>query len=122
MVQRIIDITETPQGLKISLIDTPDNRADLAEMIEAYDYDTVWWELLEPFSTNGSYNLISPELINALTESPIISNELPLLEEETGKEFLDSTDTLKVWWFPNYMVENELMQLLETGETYATKA
>ena len=28
----------------------------------------------------------------------------------------------KVWWFPNYMVENELVQLLETGETYATKA
>lgn len=122
MTQRIIDITETPQGLKISLIDTPDNRADLAEMMEAYDYDTVWWELLEPFSTNGSYNLIAPELINALTESPIISNELPLLEEETGKEFLDSTDTLKVWWFPHYMVENELMQLLETGETYATPA
>lgn len=118
MVQRIIDITETPQGLKISLIDTPDNRADLAEMMEAYDYDTVWWELLEPFSTNGSYSLLRPEWIGALTESPIIANEPMLFDEE---ELLYShSEKTKVWYFPNYMVENELMQLLETGETYAT--
>lgn len=120
MTQRIIDITETPQGLKISLIDTPDNMADLAEMMEAYDYDTVWWELLEPFYTNGSYSLIAPERIGSLTESPIIASEPLSYYEGADIEYLSKN--AKVWWFPNYMVENELVQLLETGETYATPA
>ena len=117
MTQRIIDITETPQGLKISLLD----KQELQDLfLQDLNNENIWAEILEPFSTNGSYSLIAPENIGSLTESPIIASEPLSYYEGADIEYLSKN--AKVWWFPNYMVENELVQLLETGETYATPA
>ena len=115
MVQRIINITELPDGtLEISLDNTDDAREELKEMMDKWPNEDVWVELLEPTSTSGSYALVAPELVGALTESPIIATEQALPNEDT--DVMELHPEAKYWWFPNYMVENELETLLTTGK------
>jgi hypothetical protein len=88
-------------------------------MREAYDFETVWWELLEPFSTNGSYSLLKPEWIGALTEAPIICSEPMNFDEDTLLYSLP--ETAKTWWYGDYMVSNEFEELLKYGYVILTK-
>ena len=119
MNNQIIEIVETIEGnLKIKLIDTPDNREELEYMREAYDFETVWWELLEPFSANGSYSLLKPEWIGALTEAPIICSEPMNFDEDTLLYSLP--ETAKTWWYGDYMVSDEFEELLKYGYVILT--
>jgi len=119
MNNQIIEIVEKIEGnLKIKLIDTPDNREDLEYMREAYDFETVWWELLEPFSTNGSYSLLKPEWIGALTEAPIICSEPINYDKVDGHPYV--YQTAKTWWYGDYMVSNEFEELLKYGYVILT--
>lgn len=67
----------------------------------------IWLDLLEETSCNGSYCYVHPEKIGALTDSPIITNDLSY--DDNGEvDFIGST-----WWLPNYMVMDELKMLVQ---------
>jgi hypothetical protein len=121
MVQQIIEIVETIEGnLKVKLIDTPDNREKLYEMVDKDFADGVWADLLEPFSVNGSYSLIEPKTIGSLTEAPIISNEPPYPNEGSNEPYV--SPEAKIWHYPDYMIKNEFTELLDNGFVIFTKA
>ncbi len=63
------------------------------------------YELLEDFLCNG-WGIISPEDIGALTDAPIITNEI---DRDDDGHIIHLGDT---WWFPNYQIENEIELLL----------
>ena len=87
-------------------------------MMEAYDYDTVWWELLEPFSVNGGYSLLKPEWIGALTEAPIISSE-PIVFDEDNLPY-SLPETAKTWYYNDYMISSEFKEMLIYGYVILT--
>src|SRR5512135_475580 len=60
-------------------------------------------ELIEHYSCNGSYGLVAPETIGAMTDAPIIAEWVDH-DPESGEPRVD--DKARVWWFPNYMVED----------------
>lgn len=68
-------------------------------------------ELLDEtgWSTNGKLMPINPEDVGALTDAPILTDELKI--EDNG----DVTVTGNVWWFPDYMVSNFADVLIEKG-------
>lgn len=68
-------------------------------------------ELLEEtgWSPNGRLYSVEPEWIGALTDAPILTNDRTIEDDGTG------TVHGKVWWFPNYMVENFMETLQRTG-------
>lgn len=120
MNNAIITLKELPDGsLQIELDNTEEAREELEALMDKHPDNTVWAELLEPYSTNGGYSLISPETIGALTESPIIASE-PVSWDDNEDMYLHKD--AKVWWFPDYMVRSELGELLEKGFVVFTKA
>ncbi len=120
MNQQIITLSETAEGnLRIDLDNTEEAREELKDLMDKHPDNTVWWELLEPYYTNGGYSLISPETIGALTESPIIASE-PVSWDDNEDMYLHKD--AKTWWFPDYMVRSELGELLEKGFVIFVKA
>lgn len=111
--------TPTPNGLLIELTDEgKEAAADFLENLESGNstYDQSWWDLNEYNFCNG-YRPVEPRDIGALTDSPIIADGH--IDEETTQEELDNT---KVYWFPNYMVIDELRELLTNGSVLFTLA
>jgi hypothetical protein len=99
-------ITATKDGIELIADSTIDNKPS----------QCIWGDLMEYTSCNGSYCLVEPEEISALTESIIIADgyyyELPDDMDPLGEsKYFD-----KVWWLPDYCLRNELEELL-LGET-----
>lgn len=121
-MQQFLNFKELQNGnLKITL--TKEGREELKELIESKtkdritwkkDTEAVWLDLLEYGACNGSYQYLHPEKIAALTDSPIIG--LNVDYDEDGE--LEENDDLKVWWYPNYMVVDELKELLARGVVF----
>lgn len=107
------EFEQTNTGLIIRLNDRGrEELADLKELHKEKGPVAIWWDLNEGMFCNG-YNDIRPELIGALTDAPIISDGT--IDEETTKEEFENT---KFWWFPNYMVQDEVEELLTKGEVF----
>ena len=103
-----------PDGnLKISL--NPELTRE--ERKEARKLD--WWELNEYNFCNGFQELddFARCYIGALTDSPIISDGV--IDEETTEGEYECT---KIWWFPNYMVQDEKAILFSKGNVIFTLA
>jgi hypothetical protein len=66
-------------------------------------------ELFEDWLCNG-WEFIAPEKIGALTDSPILTDEI-LYNDQGNIEYIGS-----IWWFPNYQVENEIETLLKESK------
>lgn len=128
MKQTCLNFTELPDGnLRIEL--TPEGSGELMGYIFSdggtgeegwvMTPDRIWSELIESYSSNGSYSMIRPEDIGALTEAPIIAlnfgyddvNERVVIDQET-----------KIWWYPDYQVSDELKELLYSGFVLFLKA
>ena len=104
------------KNLSISLNTDKDIKEDLTELIELYntgerDHVMIWLDLLEHHSCNDVYSYVMPEKIGALTDSPIIGYEAYL--DEDGE--IEENEDTKYWWFPNYMVTDELDELFNNG-------
>lgn len=111
-----INFEELPDGsLKITLTD--EGREELTERKENDNYMGIWSSLLEETQCNGSYGLVTPDEVGALTDSIIIVNNVDINDEG---DFVEHEDT-KYWWFPNYMVIDELQELLDNNEVIFSK-
>lgn len=66
-------------------------------------------DLLEDWSANGHLYPVAPEWIGALTDAPIITDDLTI--EDDGKAVVNG----RVWWFPGYETESFAQTLIEKG-------
>lgn len=66
--------------------------------------------LLEPLWTNGQYYVFDADQLGHMTEAPLIAEDADC--DDDGNWTLHG----RVWWFPNYCVENCMDTLREKGE------
>jgi hypothetical protein len=92
-------------NLEISL-DTEDDREDIASWSEG-DH---WERMFEECGAIGNgWTMIAPEWIGALTDAPIVSDDCDLGDDAK------LTRIGRVWWFPNYMIEDPIVTLVTSG-------
>ena len=83
-----------------------------------FDGIFIWCDLLEQYSTNGSYNLVDPENIGALTDAPIIADISPEINDNGEITYYEDT---KFFWFPEYETIDEMEKLLNNETVIFTK-
>lgn len=110
---------ETAAG-HLQLIAESDDREMLQDIYDRcghHDSDFLA-ELLEQtgWTPNGHLELVPPESIGALTEAPILTNEVRRNDEG------DIIDVDKLWWFPNYMVTSLPERLVKDGTVMLMRA
>lgn len=104
----LIEFKKTNKDL--SLVPTKEGMQEARELLEqGKNTVDVLRELIDWQISNG-WVMLAPEDIGAMTESPILSEEV--LYNENGDIVLVG----RVYWFPSYMVRNELEELA-TGKT-----
>jgi hypothetical protein len=111
----MITIREMKDGrLKI----TADNEARQYIADKLHDgrgYWSIWAELIEPYSCNGSYTHFDAGQGNpfvGLTGAPCIAESMSY--PDSGDLEVDG----KLWYFDRYMLECDLRQLKNTGRVY----
>jgi hypothetical protein len=82
------------------------------------NYPLIWSELLTETAKNGSFALVHPSQVGALTISIIITNEL-IIDDEG---IVIRQPNTKYWWSPDYMVVDELNELLTNKKFIFKKA
>lgn len=107
-----------PNGnLSVSL--TSEGRRELREMRGADKTENeIWSELIEQHSCNGSYCMLPPEATGSLTDAPMIGDNIEWDDEHTYVV----NDDAKVWWFPNYMIQDPLSIMLKEKRVIFTSA
>ena len=85
------------------------------QLIEESSKGDVIYDLLEDFIGEG-WEWVAPEDIGALTDAPIIT-------DPNGYEVISQVDSDEVYyyyvyWYPNYMVQSPVEDLIEKGETF----
>ena len=109
-----------PNGnLEISIENEDDREMIRESLAKASDKDVdVISDILEDtgWSGNGQLYYVRPEWVAALTEAPILTDELT--HEDDGTVRVSDN----IWWFPNYMVESFAETLLDTGRVVFQKA
>ena len=97
-------------NLVISLGNEADREAAQESLDRASNRDTDFLnDLLEDWTANGHLYAVRPEWIGALTEAPIITDDLTI--EDDGTPVVNGD----VWWFPDYQVKSFAEELLEKG-------
>ena len=110
-----IEILKHPKGIVIRAIPgalDPDEREELLKMPTL----DALVELLEDTIANSSWNWIEPREIGALTEAPIIGEDV--YQDLQG----NLIDVKNVYWFPNYMIESEVEAILSPEGALFEKA
>lgn len=95
------------------------DRYDLEALLERTKNDHVHLtEILDQagYSGNGVLMPISPEDIAALTDAPMMTDELEIKDDG------DRVVKGKVWWYPGYETKSFLEVLLSTGSVTFTSA
>lgn len=115
-----MELNILPNGnLRIALTDTA-SRDLIKDLLDTHgDNDTLLLaNLLEDtgWQPNGRLHLVAPEQISALTDAPIVADELGIADDGT----VDHVG--KVWWYPSYMLKNFARVLLEDGSVVFTAA
>lgn len=109
----------TEHGHLEIVIETDDDREMIKESMEKASHadHSVIADLMETYGWTGNGQLyqVRPECIGALTDAPILSDEV---EFDDGAQKV----TGNVWWFPNYQVESFVETLLTDGRVVFTKA
>lgn len=102
----------TPNG-NLLFTSEPDDAEMLAELKERHEGVDVAFldDLLEKagWSTNGHLQSILPEDVGALTDSPIVTDDMSFVRD--GEHVVNG----RVWWFPDYQVKNFADVLIEKG-------
>lgn len=112
---RMVNLTKIGDKLKVEL--TPEGREELIDWeLDRHSGEDLLLQLLEFHLCNG-WDSINPEHIGALTDSLIISDEIEY--DDRGEEVVEGG---RVYWHPNYMVEDPIQTLLEKGVFWMTGA
>ncbi len=94
---------------KLRIVLLPEARAEVEEIASReLDADSRLAETIEWQLSNG-WSLVRPEDLGALTEAPILSEEVDY--DDHGN--LDTVGT--VYWYPQYDVSDPIGQLLTNG-------
>lgn len=114
-----MEMNITPNG-NLRLSAEPLDQEMLQTLFERCGHDDSLFllELLDATGWLGNARLavVRPEQIGALTDAPILSDEIAM-DDNGDIEVLG-----KVWWFPDYMVKSLPEQLCRTGEVVLTLA
>jgi hypothetical protein len=109
----------TPNG-NLEIVMEDENREDIQDLVEKYPHDGMFLrELLVEYTGwtgNGQLYQVNPEDVAALTDAPIVTDEL---------EILDNGDRVvhgSVWWFPAYERYHFGEELLKHGRVFFTFA
>lgn len=109
----------TPNG-NLEIIMEEENREDIQDLVAKYPHDGMFLrELLVEYTNwtgNGQLYQVNPEDVAALTDAPIVTDEL---------EILDNGDRIvhgNVWWFPAYERYHFGEELLKHGHVLFTFA
>lgn len=107
----------TPNG-NLLISSEPEDAEMLAHLKDINQGDDVTFlaDLLDQtgWSGNGQLNTVRPEDIGALTDAPILSDDVTI--EDDGHATVNG----RVWWFPNYMITNFADVLIEKGQVVFT--
>lgn len=110
--------TKTPKG-NLCLQAEPKDDEMLRELFEQHGHcDTNFLsELLERtgWGPNGHFTMVRPEVVGALTDSPIISDDLRLQAPEEAQSSDESVGQANIWWFPEYETISLPERLLRKG-------
>src|SRR4051812_18821518 len=88
-----------------------DDRDEVRERMSGYN----WTDIFEQEFCNG-WGPVPPEAIGALTDAPILTDDLSV--EDDGTPVVLG----RVWWFPNYQVEDPAETLANEGRVVFTLA
>lgn len=108
--------TKTPKG-HLCLQAEPNDDGMLRELFEQHGHcDTNFLsELLERtgWGPNGHFTMVRPEVVGALTDAPIISDELAFQDPENVHA--QDAAQANLWWFPEYETISLPDRLLRNG-------
>lgn len=110
---------ETTNG-HLELIAEPEDTEMLSDLFDRHGHNDTDFlaQLFEStgLSPNGHLHLVSPRDVGALTDSPIVSDEV--CHNDEG----DVISVGKLWWFPNYAVRSLPEKLVKDGRVLLTAA
>lgn len=112
---------ETDTGNLRILVEDAQDREWLMEQLmrpEGHNDQLFLADLLEHtgWQPNGRLFDVRPESIAALTEAPILSDDVTYLDDGTQKV------AGQVWWYPDYMVSHFGEQLARNGSVLFQRA
>lgn len=80
--------------------------------------DVDIYDILEISGALGNgFTMVPPEMVGALTDSPIIGWDIPIGDDD----MLEVDDDSKLWWYPDYQVTDPVLDLYVNGEVVFTK-
>ena len=119
-----LQIEKLDAGIKLSL--SKENRDELkeyllADSVNEFSWETeyeLWYDLFEPYSTNGSYTPVSPEDVGAaLTSDPYLIADCVDIEDDGTLNIIGD-----IYYCPDYQVLSLLTQLYKHGEYFMPRA
>lgn len=113
-----IDVTVLPDG-NLQIAADEETRRELADALDERGWWDVMHDLLEPYSTNGSFTPFDAGIANpcvGLTDAPCIAESMDVLDD--GKNVIVG----RLWWYPAYEVRDPLEELRDHGYTTFTFA
>lgn len=109
----------TPNG-NLVLQSEPADEPLLSDLLSRHGHNETEFldGLLEAtgWTANGRLYLVNPQDVGALTDAPILSDELRYGEHGD----LDSVGS--IWWYPDYAVSNLAEQLVRKGQVLLHRA
>lgn len=104
----------TPNGNLEILCDEEGDQEMLRELLANTNHKDHGFlaDLLEEtgWPGNGQLYQVRPEWIGALTDAPILADQLDYTNDGATVP-----EDAKVWWYPNYMLESFAESLINTG-------
>src|SRR5690242_15093804 len=96
----------TKNGNLAFVLDADDDREEIRDRMRGY----AWVDMLDACGLLGNgWGSVPPEAIGALTDAPIVTDDYELTDD--GRTVVHG----RVWWFPNYCVEDPAETLADTG-------
>lgn len=108
-----LEISVNQRGNLVLVLDEP-GRQELQDKLDNYGFWTAFFDLLEPFFTNGGYTPFDPSNGNpfvGLTGAPCIAEDVNT-DDGGNCEIVG-----RYWYFPNYEVSCPLEELIGNGMT-----
>src|SRR5260370_3284526 len=115
-MQRLVELSVENEGLRITLLPDAGVREQVEEIAaKDIDADSKLMEVLEWNLSNTEWAFVQAEDIGALTDAPIVSDEVDTDDHGTV------TGVGRVFWWTQYEVKDAVETLLRDGQIILTK-